>query len=432
ILARVLRRTQSSLQEITVILNTFCIVIIVVALFPLASTAHISDSDIKVDASPYEQVGPSIHEWLSANFEKSGKNELPDVYFVILDAYARGDVLKSRFNFDNSDFLDWLKTQGFFVGHKSHSNYAWTHLSLASTLNAEYLDTLVPEEWRSQAPEKPRSRYQYIQSLMKPNFIITSRVQRFFSSLGYQIVYNGTTVSEVHPNTMAQAVFGSVNHFELLLLNPTIAQPLISMFRNQDIQNLQISKFDRVLGKLDSLAPASNKASPKFVFHHVMSPHAPFCFDANGEMVPPHPIYDFSQWLDDASAQPGYKDWYRENYSSNVAGLNHYLKATLQRLLESTGRDAIIIVQSDHGPIEGFDLKSTINTDVVERFGILNAIFMPAGISRDGLEQTTSAVNTFRVVLSNTFNLDLPPLQDRAFYSTGDLSFEEITNRLDE
>ena len=349
-----------------------------------------------------------------------------------MDAYARGDILKSRFGFDNSDFLDWLETQGFFVGHKSHSNYPWTHLSLASTLNGEYLDTLVPEEWSSQAPEEPRSRHKYIKWLLSTKFVQTSRVQRFFSSLGYQIIVNGTGVVRNHPTTLTQAIFGSVNQFELLLLNSTVAQPMISMFRSQVLQDLQISKFDRIVGRLDSLGLVSNKANPKLVLYHVLSPHAPFCFNANGEMVPPHPIYDASPWFSDAIAQPGYKEWYRENYPLNIAGLNHHLKTAIQRVLESSGRDAIIIIQSDHGPTVGFDMKSVANTDVAERFGILNAVFLPANISRDGLEQTMSAVNTFRVVLRNTFNLYLPPLQDKAFYSVGDMNFEEVTNRLDE
>ena len=66
----------------------------------------------------------------------------------------------------------------------------------------------------------------------------------------------------------------------------------------------------------------------------------------------------------------------------------------------------------------------------MERFGILNALYLPADIPRDGLEQTMSSVNTFRAVLSNTFELDLPVLEDRAFYSMGDLDFEEVTQRL--
>jgi hypothetical protein len=37
----------------------------------------------------------------------------PDVYYIILDGYARNDVLKSVFGYKNTEFSSWLREKGF-------------------------------------------------------------------------------------------------------------------------------------------------------------------------------------------------------------------------------------------------------------------------------------------------------------------------------
>ncbi len=65
----------------------------------------------------------------------------PDIYYIILDGYGRGDVLKSVYGFDNEKFYNELENRGFFIARKSNANYAQTTLfSLASSLNMEYLE----------------------------------------------------------------------------------------------------------------------------------------------------------------------------------------------------------------------------------------------------------------------------------------------------
>ena len=37
----------------------------------------------------------------------------PDIYYIILDAYGRQDVLMEMFNYDNTSFLRFLESKGF-------------------------------------------------------------------------------------------------------------------------------------------------------------------------------------------------------------------------------------------------------------------------------------------------------------------------------
>src|SRR5690349_2515456 len=66
----------------------------------------------------------------------------PDIYYIILDAYGRADVLQEMFGYDNTPFLQALESKGFYVAKCSQSNYGQTMLSLTSSLNFDYLDSL--------------------------------------------------------------------------------------------------------------------------------------------------------------------------------------------------------------------------------------------------------------------------------------------------
>ena len=59
----------------------------------------------------------------------------PDIYYIILDSYAREDVLLDVYGHDNSEFLNQLREMGFYIADCSQSNYSKTTHSLSSTLN---------------------------------------------------------------------------------------------------------------------------------------------------------------------------------------------------------------------------------------------------------------------------------------------------------
>ena len=65
--------------------------------------------------------------------------DAPSVLSMVLDTYAHNDILKSRFNFDNTAFVKALESRGFIVAKDAFSNYIWTQLSMSSALNSAYL-----------------------------------------------------------------------------------------------------------------------------------------------------------------------------------------------------------------------------------------------------------------------------------------------------
>jgi hypothetical protein len=92
----------------------------------------------------------------------------PDVYYIILDAYGREDVLRSAAGYDNSTFLNALRQRGFYVADCSQSNYAYTEFSLTSSLNYNYVENLGHSERRA--------------------LLRQSAIRSFFEANGYRIV----------------------------------------------------------------------------------------------------------------------------------------------------------------------------------------------------------------------------------------------------
>ncbi len=54
-------------------------------------------------------------ETQEAVFSPDSTEGLPDIYYIILDAYARQDTLKEVYGYDNSDFIDYLTPESVKV-----------------------------------------------------------------------------------------------------------------------------------------------------------------------------------------------------------------------------------------------------------------------------------------------------------------------------
>jgi hypothetical protein len=99
-----------------------------------------------VDHSLNVSTGKEVSQELAVTTLKphaiSGEGDLPDIYYIILDTYTRADALLNDFGFDNSAFLEQLRTMGFYIADCSRSNYNFTQGSLSTALNMVYLPDL--------------------------------------------------------------------------------------------------------------------------------------------------------------------------------------------------------------------------------------------------------------------------------------------------
>ncbi|MFQ5400397.1 MAG: sulfatase-like hydrolase/transferase [Anaerolineae bacterium] len=338
----------------------------------------------------------------------------PDIYYIVMDAYGRQDVLRDVYNFDNSAFLSFLEERGFYVAVDSHSNFGQTSLSLASSLNFKYLGHLAASVGESSSDRQPLAQ-----------MIQESQLRTFLESHGYQIisVASGWRASELRDADTYLAASGSViNDFEGMLLGNTVPGTL---FQTTLLFEM---KRRRVRFAFDALGDTVNADSPKFVFAHVVSPHPPFVFGPNGEAVDPDRDYTLFDGVEFGLSRESYIRGYRDQ----VRYMNILLEQTIDYILAESASPPVIILQGDHGPGAYVNWGSVERTCLPEKMSILNAYYLP-GTGASHLYKTITPVNSFRVVLDNYFNAGLGLLEDKSYFSLWDTPYDfvEVTTQLE-
>ena len=357
----------------------------------------------------------------------------PDIYFVVLDAYAREDVLREVFGYENAGFLDSLRQAGFYVADGSHSNYAQTSLSLSSVLNLDYVEGFLPAGAPRADPLAP---------LFKA--IADSRLQSTLESLGYTTIafasgFRGTELREAglyltpgDQALQAMGALGGINAFEGMLIQ-TSAGLLVTTALGQlpetlrrDLQMPYRAHRARILFALDELPEVTALPGPKFVFVHIVSPHPPFVFGPNGEPVENTDAYTLRNGVFLGSRQT-----YVERYRDQVVYLNGRVESLLPALI-SGSPSPVVIILSDHGPDAssvGGEPSAVAYLD--ERLSNLIAVRM-GDCPDDELYSSLTPVNIFRIVLNACFDAGLELLPDRVFLSAYDDPYQliEITDDL--
>ena len=340
----------------------------------------------------------------------------PDIYYIILDGYARSDVMSELFGLDIEPFLKRLEQKGFYVARRSTANYCQTPLSLSSSLNAVYLNGLFDVDSQDRSP---LNRWTGDGSII-----------RTLRGLGYRFVTFSTGFNETeHPDAdIYLSPFGDITPFHRLLLDRT---PLPSLAPLPAIGDGYSTARARTLYAFEELPKIARWGAPTFTFAHIVSPHPPFIFGEHGEDVS---FRDRNYFLSDGEV---FRNWqgdrgdYVEGYRKQAAFVTNQVERVIDRILASSPERPVIILQSDHGSGLRLSTASVEETDLHERMSILNAYYFPEP-GGDALYQSISPVNSFRVVLNTYFDAGLELLPDRSYYSTwGDpFQFIDVTDKV--
>lgn len=414
-------KTRQPLIDTTAVLNVAAIFLVGSSCFAIASSVWSSSrpgnqSTVRapIMASPGDNAGPAVVPSKRIHGAVTSKSvNLPDVYYIILDAYGRADRLKTFYGYDNTPFINELEKRGFYVADHSRGNYDETPLCLASSLNLTYLDEVAKQAG-------PNGKTEVCRRMLDDN-----AVAAYLSPLGYRYVYIGSGVGEAKVTT-ADIVLND---------QPELAsfeQELLTLSGQHPATVAQRHRFDahrtRLLGVFDNLDSVARLPFKKFVFAHLLAPHPPFVFGPNGEPVQQNTGFTFSDgsWL----LQMITREEYKKGYIDQLQYVNRRTLQAIDAILAQSKRPPIIIVQGDHGSRMNLDWDSLEKTDLREPFSILNAYYVPSRV-RASLYDTISPVNSFRIVLNDVFGAHYPLLPDRSFYSTADqpLAFTDVTAR---
>ena len=316
----------------------------------------------------------------------------PDVYFFLLDSYGRADLLEQAYGFDNSEFLNALEERGFFVAECSRSNYVRTELSLASELNMQYLQDL-SEKFE---PESTSRRLLW-------NSLQHSAVRYNFESLGYHIVtarteFDWLNIDDSDRFFSPPPISSGLTEFEGLFLRTTLARYAQDWGWVDPDYILGVSARDRFNHVFNSVDDIARMPQPTFAYLHLISPHPPFVFDAEGN--PTHPA-DF--WNEKRLYTA---ELYKKGYVDQAQFLNKKLLQAVDTIIAESEVPPIIIIQGDHGPwLQPRD----------KRMWILMAMYLPD--YKDKLYSTLSPVNVFRLVFNSYFGGNYDILEDVSYFS---------------
>lgn len=302
----------------------------------------------------------------------------PEIYYIILDAYGSEAVLKRRFDYDNSEFMEFLTSKGFYVASASSANYPATLYSLASSLNMEYLDRFA--HWKYD--DFARS-------------IEMNRLERFLKSIGYVTVRFPTFWYPTRLAGAADIQFRArtdrLDEFTELFIRTRMLDRLV------DVQG--ISARDHTLYVFEKLGDMPLlERRPLFVFAHILVPRPPYIFDRNGD-----PRKNREGGADDGRFDE------KEPYVEQVIFVNKMMRRIVERLLSRPDRRPIVVIQGDHGP------PNYGGRDARVYFGLLNAYYLPDGGAKR-LYSSITPVNSFRIILDHYFATRLGLLEDRSYF----------------
>lgn len=340
-----------------------------------------------------------------------------DVYYIIVDAYTRADVLNNKYDFDNSKFLGELESLGFTILDDGQSNYDNTFESMTSALNMSYLDDLgLPPEIKDFDKKMalvgdllPHSRVRSVYEAMGYPIIafhtkatwanwddadiyyqvdVTTPVLNRLETLGFHDLYLKTTWTRILFDTQKMQKITNVFDSSPMLgwIDPNnYAGSLLEITDEERFENIRYMEYKQNLYSLDSLQKVPDIPGNKFVYAHMMATHSSFVFNEDGS---------YKEIVDESNAA----------YVEQIQYVNKRLIEIVETILEKSTLPPVIVIQADHGYVPG-----------EEKVAILHAMYLPEGGS-DRIYADLTPVNTFRIILTEYFGYDLDLIPDRSFF----------------
>ena len=408
------------------VLESVFVVFFIITVFYFAKTKRKLNNSIKIAntigivliaISAMNIISDNIQGNYSIDFLDTSENiisttvisDKPDVYYIVLDAYAGDYALKNYFGYENNEFLSFLTENNFYVVPDAKTNYGTTFLSLASSLNIQHHNCLEDANFCVGTGRA----FEMIQN---------NKVMKKFNEEGYTIInsYSGWTPTrdfDIAYSNLCGRYSATINsELTITIIGKSMLNPIyVKLF--EDVKRDQVLC---VFSELEEVQHSYEK--PIFVFSHMVLPHHPYVFGANGEDVSPETLEIGWEGLEDD----------KEGYLNQLKFTNKKIQHFITKVIDESEIPPIIIIQGDHGlKSEMEDLQNPTDEELKERFSILNAYYIPTKIEL--LEQNITPVNSFRIIINELFNEQLEMLPNTNYWTVPDPPYiKEVTQILQE
>ena len=368
-----------------------------------------------------EYLIPNENEYsFEKNFSNVSLNEKPDIYFILYDGLASLDTLDKYYQYNAEPLTNFLSQNNFYTAKEASSSYGTTNMSLATIFEAEYL-------------LQDGDRYKINNKHVLENFdILQSDVFQILIDNGYSIgsYSNYVTCNDnelekivcLYRKTPKQIIY------QLLLQTPfrIIENNQEKLFFYEDLLNVlnlecAVTCGDKSLSELqeefDNKFQTQLTNTPKFYFFHMKNTHGPFFVDEQCK-----PLEKTSS-ISDAKEK-------KEEYIFSIL----CLQKDLEKFINNIDSEAILILQSDHGPHFSYARTYTDLTDneIQNRYRIFSSIRFNNNC-QDNPSSKFGQVNTFVFVFKCLSEKEFSYQEIKTFYVPVNPRYDnivEITDRL--
>jgi len=410
-------RTKRTLDNATSIVNTISVVFITVIIAMVGIEAFGCDECLIQQTYSLgifsNQIMDSTLYFEEHSFSVSESDSLPNVYYIILDGYPRNDVLKKHLDFDNSEFIDFLKQREFYVAENSYSNYSLSSTSIPATMNMNYINFLADELGEDSRSYDPLLGKDF--GLYADNQVIKN-----FKSMGYKVAKIGSVPMYLHEMPLADLslCYKSIHLMDNRLFDTVARTSMIGYFIERWSEDMQRQIILCAFEELPKIS--SYYEEPVFAWSHIMIPHFPLIFGADGEPVTPGEsllVMNNPHLFEGTDSSWNIK----QQFLQQLQFANKKSIKLIDKILENE-KQSIIIIQSDHGSAFDVNLHDPTDDDVHQRLSNINAIYFPDEKPREILMNDQTNVNTFRIVFNSYFGSDYDILEDKIYWN---LSFKK-------
>jgi hypothetical protein len=338
--------------------------------------------------------------WATALSPPAQAKAKPDIYVVIPDDYARADILRQYFHYDNRAFARQLARRGFSIADHSRSPYSDSESNIAAELNMDYLTGLGRALGKRSEDVRPLKRV-----------MEDSRSSRLAKALGYRYVHRDSdevTFAGGNPHISSVAVPDS---FTSLWLQKTVLRRFGGRFGYNDRAGDQ--RFRRNIRSSYSEVERipTQEGGPKFVVYHTLMPHDPYIFGARGQSV------TFPSTKDEVV----HSELALPYYLHQVEFVEGQLLKMVDAIRSKSKRPPVIVIMADEGYESG---DTTFGEEAMKDIrvkGIL-AISIP-GARQPQVPQPPNTVNALRYVFNRVWGTHYPMLST-ASYPEGDFPYQ--------
>lgn len=436
--------------------NLFKYFLVFVVVFTVSSFYKGFNSYVEIN-NRIQKTKTSIAQIEQKNFDplqKDNKEMLPNVYFILLDAYASEDTLKTYYNLENREFINTLKNKGFNISTKTLSNYNNTVCTLTSLLNMAYLPW-TPGKLSQQKVELQGRFSPAFKELKGMGYTIILSVLGAQMGIGksgdmYTLPLNANTATQEklpHSYVLESKIESKYMGFSNAGLSFLSLTPLIDILTDQgaliEADYSELEDIDQLFA-VKSISP-----KPYIYFAHILLPHLPGRYDKNCKPKLRSQLLKKTFNSDDLT-----QEQIIEDYKDNLLCLNQKFNAVVDKIT-TQDPNSIIIVTADHGVKYHFTKEkspynsnlalaykffpeiadsnninaldkdfikiSDLKTSVRMLYGILSGYRLPNGAVDSEWYDGMSPVNYFRWLLRKLGKKDIKLLEDKVFI--GDVDF---------